>query len=82
MNLHPWFRRLQEKELVHLPLYAPKKGIYISGKDALLKYSPHDRVLQSEVKRHSISLLVEEFGDMLGLPHEDVTIEPVDKLNN
>ncbi|KAL5062502.1 hypothetical protein RYX36_024239, partial [Vicia faba] len=40
-----------------------------------------DGILRSEVKRHRITLSVEEFGEMLGLPHEDTIIELRDRLN-
>lgn len=40
-----------------------------------------DGILQTEVKRHIITLLVEEFEKMLHLPHEDLIVETKDKVD-
>lgn len=45
-----------------------------------------DGILKIEVQRHMITLSAEEFGKMLGLPHEEMIIKPegdkVNKYNN
>lgn len=40
-----------------------------------------DGILQREIRKHTISLLIEEFGELLNLPHEDKIIDIGYKAN-
>lgn len=46
----------------------------------LLNLHLTDGILQTELKRHGIALLVEEFKEILNLSHEDTIVEPRDKV--
>ncbi|KAL5081100.1 hypothetical protein RYX36_009521 [Vicia faba] len=60
----------------------PPRRIYTSLANILFS-NIHltDGILQSKVRKHRINLSVEEFGEMLNLPHENIVIEPEDNAN-